>query len=98
MTERIYLWFVSWNLSEIEDARNEDPDFNKSWRKKVDEIYSKHGVELLYHGNAYGVAENDVQILKTELDLIEFGKAQGEVIAINRKVFNYGRTTPVILY
>ncbi len=64
----------------------------------MDEIYAKHGVELLYHGNAYGLAENNVQILKTELDLIEFGKAQGEVISINRKVWNYGRTVPVILF
>ena len=89
---------MSWNIGEMENARNEDPDFNNSWLKKLDEIYAKHGIELLYHGNSYGLAENDVQILKTELDLIEFGKAQGEVIAINRKVFNYGRTVPVILY
>jgi len=97
MTERIYLWFVSWNFSEVTDIINEDPDYFDKWTKKRDEIYAKHGVELLYRGSAYGVVENEVQILKTELDLAEFGEAQTEVIRINRKVINYGRTVPVIL-
>ena len=97
MTERIYLWFLQWNFSEADDIMKEDPDFTEKWNKKRDEIYAKHGVELLYEGVAYGVVENQVSILKTELDLAEFGEAQTEVIRINRKIINYGRTVSVIL-
>jgi hypothetical protein len=97
MTERIYLWFLSWNFSELTDALNEDPDFYEKWAKKRDEIWARHGVEQLYVGTPYGVVENRVSILKTELDLVEFGKARSEVIRINRKLINYGRTVPVII-
>lgn len=55
-------------------------------------------VEQLNVGTPYGVVENRVSILKTELDLIEFGKARAEVIRINRKLINYGRKVPVILH
>ena len=98
MTERIYIWFLSWNFSELTDALEEDPDFYEKWAKKRDEIWAKYGVEQLYVGTPYGVVENRVSILKTELDLVEFGKARSEVIRINRTLINYGRTVPVIIH
>jgi hypothetical protein len=95
MSKYVYLWFVKWFRYHGAEKVQEDPEYGAKWNKKAEEIYKKHGVELLFTGGAYGIQENAVYCLKTDKDLPALAEVQNEIYAIDPKIIDWGRTVTV---
>ena len=95
MSKYIYLWFVKWFPYYGADKMQDDPEYGTKWDKKAEEIYKRHGVELLFRGGAYGLPENEVFCLKTDKDLKALAEVQSEILGIDRKIILWGRTVTV---
>ena len=96
MSKYVYLWFVKYFRYHGAELFKDDPEVFDKHFKKVEEIYEKHGVELLFKGSAYGLPENSVFCLKTDKDLKALEEVQNEVYAIDPKIIDWGRTVTVI--
>ena len=92
MSKYVYLWFVKYFRYHGAEKMQDDPEYGDKWYKKAEEIYKKHGVELLFKADSYGLQENVVFCLKTDKDLQALEEVQNEVYAIDQKLIDWGRT------
>ena len=96
MSKYVYLWFVKYFRYHGADKMQDDPEYVEKYFKKAEEIFEKHGVELLFRGGVYGLPENSVFCLKTDKDMQALSKVYNEVVAIDPKIIDWGRSVIVI--
>ncbi len=66
------------------------------WMEKVRELCKKQEVKLLILGSPYGLEEQLVVGIETDLGIDEFTKLKGELYRIDPKFIEYSKTTIII--
>lgn len=74
----------------------EDPSTMSNWMSKVREICESHKVRLLILGSPYGLAEQLVVGVETEMNVEEFTKLKNEFYRIDTGFIDYSKTTIII--
>ena len=74
----------------------DDATIVSHWMEKVRELCNKQGVKLLILGSPYGLEEQLVVGIETDLGIDEFTKLKGELYRIDSKFIEYSKTTIII--
>ena len=74
----------------------DDATIVSHWMEKVREHCKKQEVKLLILGSPYGLEEQLVVGIETDLAVDEFTKLKGELYRIDSKFIEYSKTTIII--
>ena len=73
-----------------------DPSIISDWIEKVRELCKKQGVNLIILGSPYGLEEQLVVGIETDLGVDEFTDLKGMLYRIDPKLIEYSKTTIII--
>ena len=74
----------------------EDASIIGDWMEKVRELCKRQGVKLLILGSPYGLEEQLVVGIETDLAVDEFTTLKGELYRIDPRFIEYSKTTIII--
>ena len=74
----------------------EDASIISDWMEKVRELCKRQDVKLLILGSPYGLEEQIVVGIETDLGVDEFTKLKGELYRIDPQFIEYSKTTIII--
>ena len=97
MKEMNYVYLSYFKLTqEAFQSFLEDASIISNWMEKVRELCKKHKVKLLILGSPYGLEEQLVVGIETDMGVDEFTNLKGMLYRIDPKFIEYSKTTIII--